>query len=191
MRRSRSRGFTLIELMVAVVVILVLTLLALGSYRKYMARARATEVFAMFADIRAKEETYRAEYASYLSVSASDSDFYPVMGSAGPEPHIKVWSTTGTPAPANWVALGAVPPKPEIYCTYAVVAGNPNDWGTVASTWTQTFLGVNGAPPPVKWWVATAMCDNDGVAGTLDDDNNAKYVTSSKNTVMLDADPSR
>ena len=45
-----------------------------GAYRRYLDTARKSEVYAMFAEIRSKEEAYRAEFSSYLALSATDID---------------------------------------------------------------------------------------------------------------------
>ncbi len=185
MQCRRSRGFTLVELMVVVVIVTILSTLAVSAYHKFMIRARSTEVFAMFAEIRAKEESYRAEFTSYLSVSTSDTDFYPVLGSAGNEPTTKTWAPTNT----NWTNLGVSPPRTQLYCGYAVVAGAANSWGSATNTVTQTFL--SGTAPTVNWWAAVAMCDNDGVAGSLNDGRNATFVTSSRTTSTLETNPTR
>jgi prepilin-type N-terminal cleavage/methylation domain-containing protein len=185
MQHPKSRGFTVVELMVVVVIVTILATLAAKTYTRFTARARVTEVYAMFAEMRAKEESYRAEFTSYLSVSNSDTDFYPVLGSAGGEPAAKTWAPTNT----NWASLGVNPPRSQLYCSYSLTAGPPNQWNTVADTNTRTFLG--GSPPQVNWWVAVGMCDNDGVAGTLDNGLNATYITSSRTTVVTEANPSR
>jgi len=49
-------------MMIVVAIMTVLVVVALGAYRRYMDNARKSEVIAMFAEIRAKEETYRAAH---------------------------------------------------------------------------------------------------------------------------------
>lgn len=180
----RSRGFTLIELMVVVAIIVVLSVIAVAAYRRFTARARATEVHAMFADIRAKQESYRAEFSTYLNVSTAETDLYPVLGSAGSEPRPKNWAPTNM----NWNNLGIRPPARQVYCSYAVLAGPAGQWNT-AGAYVRPFLG--NAPPPVPWWAAVAMCDLDGVAGTLYDQNNARFTTSSLTTAVREESPVR
>ena len=81
----RARGFTLVELMIVVAIITVLAVVAGGSYRKYTNAARKTEVVAMFSEIKAKEESYRAEFSSYASSTggASENDLWPALLGAG------------------------------------------------------------------------------------------------------------
>lgn len=178
----RQRGFTLIEMMIVVAIITVLSVIAVGAYRRFTARARTTEVFAMFAEIRAKEESYRAEFSSYLSLSTGETDMYPVLGSAGTEPRAKTWTS-----PAAWASVGVRPSTSQVYCGYAVVAGAANSWGNSGS-YMQSFMV---STPTVAWWAAVAMCDNDGVTGTLYTATNARFTTSSLTTTVRDETPIR
>ena len=180
--RRRHQGFTLIELMIVVAIVTVLSVIAVGAYRKFTARARTTEVYAMFADIRAKEESYRAEFSSYYSLSASETDLYPVLGSAGTEPRAKTWV-----APATWTFIGARPSSQQLYCGYAVVAAAANSWGA-SGAYMRSFVNTL---PGVGWWAAVAMCDNDSTAGTLYDGNNARFTTSSLTTTVREENATR
>lgn len=179
------RGFTLVELMIVVVIIVILATIGAAAYKRYMARARITEVYAMFAEIRAKEEAYRAEYGTYLNVGASESAIYPAM-STGNEPVAKTWA----PASAAWGQMGIRPPASQVYCGYNIVAAAANSWGT-GSTFVQGFMGATA--PAVDWWAAIAMCDNDNTSGTLSwtDPNNAKFITSSLTTAVRDDNATR
>ena len=75
----RTRGFSLVELMVVVAVVSILATIAATSYRRYVARVRVTEVTAMFSEFRAKEEAYRAEYGQYANVTSGDTAPWPCL----------------------------------------------------------------------------------------------------------------
>src|SRR5689334_15595927 len=128
MSRRHQIGFTLVELMIVVAIIGVLAVIAGTAYRKYMDSGRSAEVYAMFGEIRAKEEAYRAEYSTYLATSSSNSetDFYPVLLGAGSEPKAKTWKAG---APTTWTSttgptLGLNPTRTQLYCGYVVLTGD-------------------------------------------------------------------
>jgi len=67
---NRQRGFTLVELIVAVSIVGLLTAIALPTYRTYTMRANRAVAKAALVDLAARQETYfvdRKAYASSLS----------------------------------------------------------------------------------------------------------------------------
>jgi len=186
---KRRSGFTLVEMMIVVAIISVLVVVALGAYRRYLDNARKTEVYTMFAEIRAKEEAYRAEFSSYCGTSAtaancvggSESDLWPVPLSSG-EPKAKTWQT----APGNWNQIGVSPVKSMLYCGYTVVAGTTNSLTGAGALGQKVF---NSTPPTTPWWYAVATCDNDGVhfnGPTYGYDS--LYIATSLSDVVFEAD---
>ena len=73
MRTRAQTGFTLVEMMIVVAIILVLSVVAGGAYRKYSNSARKSEVIAVFGEIKGKEEAYRAEFSQYLSSGTGET----------------------------------------------------------------------------------------------------------------------
>jgi type IV pilus assembly protein PilE len=68
--RQAVRGFSLIELMIAVVIVGILAAIALPSYNNYVLRANRTVGKAMIMEIAAKQESYftdRKRYAADLA----------------------------------------------------------------------------------------------------------------------------
>lgn len=162
----RQQGFSLLEMMVVVAVMITLSVLATGAYRRHMDNARRSEVVAVFAEIRLREDAYRAEFSTYLSSSAmaAEDDFWPPLGAN--EPSAKAWQ----PAPGNWNALGATPGKAQVYCAYSIVAGAAGSLNGAGARGIAAFPSV----PQTPWWYASATCDNDGNPGV-----NAMFVTTS------------
>lgn len=93
----RSRGFTLIELMIAVAIVAILAAIAIPSYTDYIRRSRVTEAIATLSGMRVKMEQYYQDNRSYT-------------GSCGVAPPVTVankpadtanWAYTCNPAPAG------------------------------------------------------------------------------------------
>ena len=174
-RNQGPAGFTLIEILIAVVIVTTLGLVAIRSYRRYLDQARTSEAAAVLAEIRTREEAYRAEFSTYLSLSANENDFWPVLGSG--EPRAKNWQ----PAPTPWAQLGVNPGKQQVYCGYNVIAGAAGAQPT--GTRGGALFPTASALP---WWYATAACDNDG-----DPSINALYVTSSESVTISEQNAHR
>jgi type IV pilus assembly protein PilE len=62
---KRSRGFTLIELMITVAIVAILAAIAIPSYTEYVRRGRITEAFAALSGMRVKMEQYYQDNRNY------------------------------------------------------------------------------------------------------------------------------
>jgi prepilin-type N-terminal cleavage/methylation domain-containing protein len=179
MRHRVNVGFTLVELMVVVVIVGVLAAVANNVFHRYMNNARKTEVLAMFGEIRAKEEAYRAEFSRYAGTAVNENVVYP-----SPNGTPQLWDPDGNnnpgftqPANNNWDRLGINPGKNQLHCGFSILAGPA---GGLTGPRCQSFLGGN-FPATGQWWCATAICDlNPGVP------TNATFVTSSDRQTILE-----
>jgi type IV pilus assembly protein PilE len=63
---KRSRGFTLIEVMVVVAIIAILAAIAIPSYTDYVRRGRITEAISTLSSFRVKMEQYFQDNRSYV-----------------------------------------------------------------------------------------------------------------------------
>lgn len=68
-RRSTSRGFTLIELMIVVAIIGVLIAIALPSYRSYVMRGSLTDAATGLTSMRADMEAYYQNFRTYAAAN--------------------------------------------------------------------------------------------------------------------------
>ena len=140
----RSQGFTVTELMVAVVIIGVLASLAIPSFTSYIYKSRVTEASSFLGRIKQRQESYRSEFGQYCAVDGDDWGSWNPATIPGIDP--VGWTTT-----TEWTQLGASPDGP-IRFQYATVAGFP------------------GVTPPADtdldgndhWFAARAQGDLDG-----------------------------
>jgi prepilin-type N-terminal cleavage/methylation domain-containing protein len=161
----RRTGFTLVELMIVVVVLGILAAIAIYSYSKRAASAKASEVPGMFAEIKRAQLAYQAETGTYLSTSASETTVYPALLATG-EPKRKKWDPAVGSA---WANLGVRPPDTWNYCGYTTIAGSAG----VAPAGTLGKGIYNNQTPQTQWFYVVAICDLDSRQAT-----NTTYVSS-------------
>ena len=168
-RRRYARGTTLVELMIVVVILGILAGLAGVGYKRYVARSRLAEAYAMLAELAAKEQLYFMETGMYVPARAGDTGNPPVLPS--PDEAAAAYIPTNptaadfesartahpipSPMPLGWGRIGLKPQWPALYCSYMVNAGKANDpppsGGIGAQLWSAT--------PAVPWFYAVAACN--------------------------------
>ncbi len=174
MRRFRSRGFTLTEVMVVVVISSILALAAVSSLRKHISSSRTIEGLTMVQSIRAAQERYKAQNGVYLDVSLSGT-WYP----RDPTGAIGRTKTTffqppedgAHPDNTNWLTLNPTVAGPVMF-GYRTSAGLPGDTMTAPA---QTVSGLSWPSTTEPWYVIQALGDADG------DGITAFYLASSVN----------
>jgi len=161
----RSQGFTLIELMVTVTIIMILSTVAVISYKRVMYKARMGEAIAVLADIKMKQVTYFSLYGQYVDTSANqasfaESDFYPQpIGGGG-----KTWGIRCPDDQSSypgWCGLGVRPANVnDVNFQFVTVGWAPGDPDPPAN-----FI----QDPDRHWWFAVARgdLDNNGIFSTF------------------------
>ncbi len=71
MCESRSRGFTLIELMVVVAVVAVIAAFAVPAYNDYVTRSKITEATSGLSELRLRAEKFFADNRTYAGFSTA------------------------------------------------------------------------------------------------------------------------
>jgi type IV pilus assembly protein PilA len=162
-RRTRARGFTLIEVMITVAIVAVLATLAVYGVKNYVLAAKSSEAVEMIQAIKAAQESYKDETFTYLNISSNLEDLYPTAKSALGNTKTQ-WGKT----PGKWAQLGVTPNAP-LQFGYACVAG-------AAGAALPDLGGPNlnyPAEPTAPWYVIKAMADRD------EDDVYAVFIGSS------------
>ncbi len=106
---TKDRGFTLVELLIAVAIVAVLAAIAIPQYKKFQFRAKRSEAYTNLKAIRICEETYASEHGGYLT-----EGWHPVGPPANPRK--MKWNP---PPWSNFVKLGFYPAG-DVYFTYGI-----------------------------------------------------------------------
>lgn len=150
---QKDRGFTLIELMIVVAILAILAAVAIVAYRQYIVSARNSEATSVLADVRIKQEAYRATFHQYANPNAG-SVWIP---DTTPGENARDWPTAGglNTLAGQWRQLGVTPDR-TVYFSYACESGPPGDDGTLFA---DQQLGTNTGD---FWFGAVALQDLDG-----------------------------
>ena len=92
--QNRKGGFTLIELMIVVAIIGILAAIAIPNFLRFQLKAKSSEGKVNLAAIRTAEESYLAEYGTYVTAAATPTTA-PMVASERPVTASRVWMTPG------------------------------------------------------------------------------------------------
>lgn len=181
--RAPSRGFTLIELMIVVVIVAVLATLAVVGYRKMVLASHVSEATGMVQNIRVAQEEYFSESRQYANVSPTLTTWYP-QSSPSYTIGVTAWGAAcGGSCNANmdWSQLPLHVDGPVMF-GYATVAGPPGQAPVPASVTVNGQTVTFPANPPTDWFIVAATCDLDGNGPP----NTSVYTTSWQNSILID-----
>lgn len=151
--RSVRAGFTLVELMIVVAILSILAAVTLPMMGAYIYKSKASEATGFLNEIKARQESYRADFGQYCDVSGTQGNLYP---STTPRDFTQDWPAV-LPSPPYWNQLGAVPPGRKSFFIYSSVAGLPTETpGTRGFSSERGYTGVD------FWFISTAIADLDG-----------------------------
>jgi len=123
--RNSSRGFTLIELMVVVVITGILAVAGVSLFRQQLLASKGSEAASVIQAIRAAEEAYAAENHVYLNVSTDSggTSWYPNLT---PNTTRYAWVQDTHADYPRWRALAPSVNRPVLF-GYLVNAGEAGD----------------------------------------------------------------
>lgn len=192
-RGHRSRGFTLIEMMVVVIIVSVLALLAIVGYRRLILSSNVSEANNMVQNIRVAQESYHSETLQYANVSpvgpfaagaGGGASWYPNNNPNGQT--VTAWGLTCTVCNAGYdwsvLPLHVDGPVRFGYATLSGVAGSavsPKQLGVSTISGGLLTLPSTSA---TDWYMVAAMCDLDGQGAPY----THVYTTSWGNQLYLD-----
>ncbi len=139
MQRKPNKGFTLIELMIAVAIVAILAMVAVPSYTSYIMRGHLADATSGLAAMRAQMERHYQDNRSYATVGTFTT---PCAADATTRTfgHFVV-SCSGTPD-ATTFTLQAVGSGPVSGFTYTITQADvrattaaPTGWNTCATKW--------------------------------------------------------
>jgi type IV pilus assembly protein PilE len=173
---EKSRGFTLIELMIVVVIIGILATAATVGYRNYINAAKTAEAREVIESISSAQEAYKDETFRYLNVTGDADSYYPGNDTVSGKVLVMWGGTTGCGAPCrnNFNTLGVRMTSPARfrYASTAALTGKI-EGGTHAS-----FYEV--ADPKRPWYLVKAVSDlNDSGVYSV-------FIKSSENTKIIE-----
>jgi len=159
--RDAESGFTLIELMIAVVVVSILAAIALPSFFGETGKVKASaEVQPMFNDLRIRLEQYMQEYGHYPVTTGEITPHPPGAPSTTKQPINPLPSGT-------WQGSGSINVRVTgndyVYCSYTWSTGDADDDTNISSRAKDPAPnGFAFATPSTNWYYLLAKCDMDG-----------------------------
>jgi len=167
-RSQRTRGFTLVELMIVVVIIGVLAVLAITGYRKYTYTARNGEAQQFLGAVRAAQQMYFEAFGRYCGDTQPEA--WPAQIPTSDTGKI-AWDSPDAPLPEDnaWYQLGIRSPG-RVWFQYRLAAGAPGEAGGRA---------IRDNQRPWFWAQANGDFNGDGTLSTFE-------VTSEKPDVYIE-----
>jgi prepilin-type N-terminal cleavage/methylation domain-containing protein len=157
--RKFQRGFTLVELMIAVALVAVLVAIAIPVFTSTSRKAKGeSEVGTYFQDFRTRMEQHQQEHGAYPA-TIGESAFHPAVPGAQKQPIF--------PLPDPWIALRLRPSgATEVYCSYTWATGPADDYANIGPiAGTPPPAGFGFRTPSTNWYYLLAKCNLDGAGG--------------------------
>jgi prepilin-type N-terminal cleavage/methylation domain-containing protein len=93
---KQRKGFTLIELMIVIAIIIILAAIAIPNYLRMTDRARRARVAGDFASLATAVEAYSVDWGKYVTVTTAEKFGKPIDGTASGMVSVTAIELTGT-----------------------------------------------------------------------------------------------
>lgn len=163
--RKAQKGFTLIELMIVVAIIGILAAIAIPNFLRFQLKSKSSEGKVNIAAIRTAEESYLAEFGSYVGVTTPVPATIPGTAKASFQPagnfNTLGWSPEGQVFFNYAVNYASATPS-----AYTITAAADIDGDTLNQVWgyVKPVTGTQQGIAPVG---AHGACQATGIAGNL------------------------
>ena len=144
----KRKGFTLIELMVVIAIIIILAAIAIPNYLSMTARAKRSRVASDFAAIATSLETYKTDWGTYPATpNATPQAIAGTTAAVSPSAYTELVGTTtavtggyhNVPAGTAGILADAAGDMPPIqYMTPTILSSMTNPYGSTDYTYTYT-----------------------------------------------------
>jgi type IV pilus assembly protein PilE len=98
---KRNRGFTLIELVIAVTIVGILLAIALPAFNEQIRKGRRSDALRCLAEIQTKQENWRANHSTYgtgAQIGLPTCEFYTPLVTLN---NAVAWTATAAPTPGG------------------------------------------------------------------------------------------
>ena len=121
-QKSNRSGFTLVELVITIAIVIILSVISVPIYRAYIDKSKMAEGYALLGAVLSAQKAYYSEYGNFLRYehSVGWTSFDPSFGIDARGNRYFTWFYTGS-------GTGGVTADPKIY--FGAATKKPNDVG--------------------------------------------------------------
>lgn len=138
MSKALHRGFTLVELMIAMAVVAILTMMAYPTYTSYIVRSRLTEAFAGLSRLQQRMDQYYQDNRSYGTTGACGIPDVALAANGSFSFSCTPSNCSGSPVTCQGFTFAAIGANAASGFTYTI-----DEAGTKATTQTPSGWGPN------------------------------------------------